>query len=451
MNAQLATVQPGYNFFESKSANPTTRTDELLLLNEEISQLFEQRMSGGIVAVNEEGSILSFNGKAGEIFGYSAKEAIGKNVGDLILLEYPDKLDSCIINFLKLSGEMKFLDRLCEASGKSEKGSIVPLRFSVGKTQFDDRLLITVTVQQMNNDTSKTNIEQLLIKKLTEANQLLVNKNTELDEYNNLLRKESVKRKHLADKLRLSQAMSSIDARFIKAGRLAEQIAHDFNSLLVPLSTYPALLKSKLPEGSECVEYCDTMEKIAQRLTQVNDQLIALMSFNRQNNVAFDVNLILSEAVNLVSNYFNNEVKIENAISKEAFTVNGRPEELYRVFFNLLLNAKDALREGDGQVTVTSEKVKLDVAHRPKDPYLSNEFVKITIADTGTGIPIENLNKIFEPFYTTKNGTKQKSSGLGLTIVRDMIKDHNGFVEVESEVGQGTTFAVHIPIKSSEE
>ena len=447
MNAQLADVQLDYKFLAPKPSPHGTPTDDVLVLNDEINRLFDNSNTTGIIVVNEEGSILSFSSKAGEVFGYSANQAIGKNIGDLILLEYPDKLDSCIISFLKQNGGTKFLDKLCGASEKSEGGSLVPLKFSVGKTQFEDRLLITMTVQHLDRSKLQTQNEQFLIKKLTEVDQLLVKKTIELSEYKNLIRQESAKRKHLTDKLRLSQAMSSIDARFIKAGRLAEQIAHDFNSLLIPLKTYPTLLKNKLPEGSECREYCDTMEKIAHRLLQVNDQLLALMSFNRQNNIAFDVNMVLVEATNLVKDYFKNDFTIENAVPNNPYTIMGRPEELYRVFFNLLLNARDALKDEKGRITVKSEKVVLNGESKPAGTFFSNEYIKISIIDNGSGISKDNLNKIFDPFFTTKNASKHKSTGLGLTIVNDMVKDHNGFIKVDSSVGEGTTVAVHLPIK----
>ena len=202
MENQLANLETEHRFFDPTPTNREQPTDdELLLLNDEINTLFEEIMSDGVIAVNSDGIILSFNTKAGEIFGYSAKEAIGKNVGDLILLEYPNKLDSCIVNFLNLNRQIKFLDRLYEVPEKSEDTSIVPLKFSVGKTHFDDRLLITVMVQHVDQEKLRAKNEQRLIKKLTEVDQLLVKKNSELHEYKHLLRKEIDKRKRLNDKL----------------------------------------------------------------------------------------------------------------------------------------------------------------------------------------------------------------------------------------------------------
>ena len=247
--------------------------------------------------------------------------------------------------------------------------------------------------------------------------------------------------------------MSSIDARFIKAGRLAEQISHDFTSLLVPLKSYPALLKSKLPKDNECLEYCDTMEKIAHRLMQMNDQLLALMSFNRQDNVVFDVNMILIEAKNLVKDYFKDEFIVESDVPKERFNVSGRPEQLYRVFFNLFVNAKDATAEKEGKISIKSEKVTLeDTRELAKDSFFKGEcgdYARISVSDNGSGIAAENLNKIFDPFYTTKRETKKKSSGLGLAIVKDIVRDHNGFIEVVSKIDEGTTFSLFLPIRAT--
>ena len=446
MGIQLANPKPSYKFLNADLASLVNPDNNLVSLNEEICRLFEETMSDGIIAVNETGIILSINENASEIFGYSAKEAIGKNISDLILLEYPDKLDRCNINFVKIKGEIKFLDRLCEISEKHQEESIIPVKFSVGKTHLDDRLLISITVQHIEREKLSSHREDLLIKNLIEMDQLLGTKTVELGEYKNLLQKEVDKRKKAEDKLRLSQAMSSMDARFIKAGRVAEQIAHDFNNLLVPLQTFPKLLKRKLQEDSESLEYCTTIEKVAHRLMQTNDQILTLMAFNYQEPLAFDVNMILTEALNLVNGYFTDDFTIIANVSKEKYMVKGRPEQLYRVFFNLLLNVKDATIEKKGKIIVNCEKIEVVPAGTQEDQIFSSEYAKITISDDGPGMPKEILDKIFDPCYTTKNEAGGKGAGLGLTVVKDTIREHNGFIEVDSIVGEGTIFSIHLPI-----
>ena len=451
MNNQVIGLENNFTFLNSSPSSPAdsaVNSDELLKINGEINRLYEETMDNGIISVNEGGIILSFNEKAREIFGYLATDAIGKNIGDIILLEYPDKLDSCIVNFIKRQGKVKFLDRLCEISENYGNDSIIPVKFSIGKTHLDDRLLVSITVQHAKHQKLSINHEKQLISKLTEMDQLLVNKRAELDVYKGLIRKEMHKRKQTEDKLRLSQAMSSIDARFIKAGRVAEQIAHDFNNLLVPLQAFPKLLKSKLQDDCEGLDYCRTMEKTAHRLMQINDRLLALMTFNRQETVPFDVNLVLQETTNLVGDYLKDDLAITASIPSERYMVNGRPEQLYRVFFNLLLNAKDAINGSGGNIDVKSEKVVLASTHAHQELHVGNEYAKITIGDTGRGIPPENLTQIFDPFYTTKNGTRQVGSGLGLAIVKDIVTDHGGAVDADSKIGQGSVFSVHLPVTS---
>ena len=440
-----------YNFLSTKEADFKVFSDDLLILNDEICRLFEGTMSNGIIAVNESGIILSFNSKAEEAFGYSAREVIGKNISDLILLEYSDKLESCIVNFVKIKGGIKFLDRLCEISEKYEDDSIIPVKFFLGKIHLDDRLLISITVQHAERTKLAPKYENRLIKKLREIDLFWVTKTDELGEYRNLLRKEMDKRKHAEDKLRLSQAMSSIDAKFIKAGRVAEQMAHDFNNLLVPLQTLPKLLKSRLQEDSELLEYCNTMEKVAHRLMQINSQLLTLMTFNRQEALVFDVNMILMEAANLVGDYLKDDFTINSEVPKEKYPIKGRPEQIYRIFFNVLLYTRDSVKGQQGNISVKSEKVVLAYESTQNDPFLSTEYAKIVIHDDGPGIPHENLYNIFDPFYSsTENGGGQKDSGLALAIVKDMVREHNGFVEVDSVLGRGTVFSIHLPILSEE-
>ena len=451
MENQLATLPTNYNFLDLNSTRVRESVDDQCVLNEEISRLFEEVMPNGVIAVNDAGIILSFNKKAEEIFGRSAQETIGKNIGDIILLEYPDKLDSCIVNFVKTKSEVKFLDRLCEISEKYGDGSIIPVRFSVGKIHLDDRLLVSITVQGIEGEKFTARQEKRIVEKLLEMDLLLVTETASLEDYKIMLRKEREQRKRAENKLRLSQAMSSIDARFVKAGRVAEQIAHDFQNLLVPLQTFPKFLKDKVDGNSEWSEHCSTIEQVTHRLMQINNQLLALMTLDRQNAVRFDINMILTEAINLVNDYFQGEFIITNKVSDDRYIVEGRPEQLYRVFFNLLLNAKDALYETNGNVVVKCERIMMNYPERTQNDHdLKREYAKIMIGDDGHGIARENLSKIFEPFFSTKNTTKQNGTGLGLTIVRDIVKDHDGHIEVESVEGKGAVFSIQLPIQSTE-
>ena len=231
-------------------------------------------------------------------------------------------------------------------------------------------------------------------------------------------------------------------------GKMAGKIAHDFNNLLIPLKGFPKLIQSRLNKSQEaCSEFCNTMISAANRLMQINDQLLILTSLKKNVKELFNPNYILQEVAQLLADYFRNDLDIEYDIPQTPFLVEGRPEQVYRVFLNLLLNAREAIGEKKGKISIRSERKvlfskDLKVLRACEGPYL-----KIMIEDDGIGIENKNLNKIFDSFFSTKQEGNYHRFGLGLSIVRDMINEHRGFIDVKSSPGKGTTFSIYFPLK----
>jgi len=175
------------------------------------------------------------------------------------------------------------------------------------------------------------------------------------------------------------------------------------------------------------------IETIKRAGIECRDIIQRLLSFSRQSSfdkVGADVNSIIEESLGLVERQFSlKKIAIEKRYGKIA-AIRLDPVLMRQVFFNIINNAREAMREG-GKLIITTSTM--------------NGSVNINISDTGAGISKENLKKIFSPFFTTKS--KEGGLGLGLAVVRDIVNRHNGEVKMESEEGSGTTFNIRMPIE----
>jgi two-component system NtrC family sensor kinase len=225
--------------------------------------------------------------------------------------------------------------------------------------------------------------------------------------------------------------------RLALIGQLSANIAHELNNPLQGIVTYSHLLLEELPQDDPARDF---LEKIVSQADRSRDIIRGLLDFSRQrkpDKTLCDVNNVLRECVSLLEKQalFLNVKITSNLDEKLPLTVID-PSQIERVFINIIVNAADAM---DG-------KGKLNLATR-FDPV--DNCIEVEFADTGHGIATENLEKIFDPFFTTKD--TGHGVGLGLAISFGIIKEHNGTISVESEIGKGTTFSVRLPVTTEEE
>ncbi|MBN2191418.1 MAG: PAS domain S-box protein [Polyangiaceae bacterium] len=236
--------------------------------------------------------------------------------------------------------------------------------------------------------------------------------------------------------------------RLETAGRVAGQVAHDFNNLLGPLLAYPELLLATLPREHPGVRYAGAMLESAQRLSEISQQLLAL---GRRGNYALerhDLNQTVREAMRHVASR-PPELEITLRLEPELMAVLGGAAQLLRVVTNLIVNARQAM--GDcGQIIIATENVYLDAPTGVDRLVPRGEYVRLTVADNGPGIPAGHRSRIFDPFFSTKPAGLARGSGLGLSSVHAIIEDHRGFVDFETEVGHGTQFHIYLPVYRSD-
>jgi len=242
--------------------------------------------------------------------------------------------------------------------------------------------------------------------------------------------------RHLEAQLRHSQKMEAI-------GRLAGGIAHDINNYIGAITGYCEHLKMTNAENENLVRRMDSVIAISYKASSLIKQILA---FSRKQPIRLGVtnlNEIVDGMARMMRRLIGENIALELSLGDGLWSVKADPVQMEQVIMNLLVNAKDAL-PGKGTVSVRTSNVEIgqEVAavHPEARP---GEYVKIAMSDTGGGIPPEIRDKVFEPFFTTKESGK--GSGLGLAMVYGIVKQHNGYVWVESEVGRGTSFEIFLP------
>ncbi len=225
-------------------------------------------------------------------------------------------------------------------------------------------------------------------------------------------------------------------------GALAGGIAHDLNNALAPVLMGINLLR-KESLSPETARMLDLMDKSALRGSEMVKQILSFSRGVGGQLTAVDVRNLVEEMVRMAEKTFPRTIKILTALPEDVARVRGNATQLHQVLLNLCVNARDAMPNG-GTLTIETANAALDNKSLPPGRGLSpGAYVILKVSDTGHGIAPELLNKIFEPFFSTKE--LNRGTGLGLSTVVGIIKTHGGFLDVTSGVGQGSTFKVCLP------
>ncbi len=240
------------------------------------------------------------------------------------------------------------------------------------------------------------------------------------------------------------RALESRAERLETAGKIAGQVAHDFNNLLAPLMAYPDMIRDELPDNHPALIYLDDIENAAERISDINQDLLAMGRRGHYNQEVINLNRIVSHAVNVIDTR-SGTISCETDLCDDLMNVMGGAAQIDRCISNLLCNAQDALH-GVGTITVKTKNYYVDDVSIVYGRVPKGEYVKVIISDTGCGIPDDIIQKIFDPFFTSKTADKKRGSGLGLSVVDAVMKDHNGYLDLSSNVGGGTSFYLYFPI-----
>jgi len=254
--------------------------------------------------------------------------------------------------------------------------------------------------------------------------------------------KENIsEQKRLEEQLRHAQKMEAV-------GQLAGGVAHDFNNILTVIIGFGELLQNSLPEGDPKGKQMEQILNAANRATQLTRSLLAFSRKQLMLLVPTDLTALARKHTQFLTRIIGEDVTLENDFGAEPLMVLADAGQLEQVLMNLAANARDAM-PGGGTLRLRTQTVQLDKEFYREHGYgPPGSYVLLSVSDMGTGIDQETLKKIFEPFFTTKE--LGRGTGLGLSTVYGIVKQHGGYICVSSEPGLGTTFSIYLPLIQAE-
>ncbi|MFO7986186.1 MAG: PAS domain S-box protein [Desulfatiglandaceae bacterium] len=347
-----------------------------------------QSSPNAIMATDAKGNILLWNRAAEETLGYRAEEVIGKMKIDRI---YPEGMAKKVMQMMR----------------SSEHGP-------VGKLNAYPMVYV-----RQDGEVVEGNLSSAIIYDAEGKESASVGIFVDLKE-----------RLDMERKLRQTQEQLLQSEKLAAMGRLTSQIAHELNNPLYGIMNTLELLKTEIPPENKRRKI---LEMALSETTRVAEMLRKMLSFSRpdqEQRVPSNINMLLDEILLLQEKQLReHSIVISQDLQEDLPEVNVSKNQLRQVFLNLISNARDAMPEG-GTLTLTTRQV--------------NDMIVIEVSDTGTGIRDENLKKIFDAFFTTKDTVKDV--GLGLSVCYGFIRDHGGDIKVRSRVDAGTTFSITLPV-----
>ena len=337
----------------------------------------------------ETGKLVNLNNMFCEQTKYSRDEVIGKTTTEMGFYSTDDR--DRFINELYASGEIRGL----KMNFKVKDGSILnTLMFSKLLRVAEEKFILTIFL-------------------------------------------DITRQQKLEAQLHQAQKMESI-------GTLAGGIAHDFNNILFPMFGYLEMMMRDAPEDSPLH---DSLERVFNGAKIARDLAKQILTFSRQKDhemKPLKVHLVIKEALELVESFLPSTIEISQNIKTDCRLVMADPTQIHQIVMNLCTNAFHAMEETGGKLTITFKDVELAVKDLKDSVMIPGPYVCLTVADTGQGMKQSIMDRIFEPYFTTKK--EGKGTGLGLAILHGIVKSHGGHISFYSEPGKGAEFKVYLPV-----
>jgi CheY-like chemotaxis protein len=231
-------------------------------------------------------------------------------------------------------------------------------------------------------------------------------------------------------------------------GIISGAVAHDLNNILSGLVTYPDLLLMEIPEGSPLRKPILTIQKSGEKVTAIVQDLLTLARRGVVTAEVVNFNDIISDYLKSPEyerlKSYHPDVQVETNLEKDLLNILGSPVHLSKTVMNLVSNAAEAM-PGGGKTLISTETRYIDSPIMGYDYVEEGDYITLTISDTGVGISPEDMERIFEPFYT-KKVMGRSGTGLGMAVVWGTVKDHKGYIDIKSSEGKGTTFTLYFPV-----
>lgn len=345
----------------------------------ELLQVTLDSLGEGVIATDQEGQIMLMNQSAANLTGYSQTEAIGESLSEIFYV-----IDDKTSEAITIAAPQKISKGLILVT-RDLKEIPIALNNSPIKA-MNGRIIGTVTVFQ--DISEKLKVEQELIK---------------------------------------TEKLESL-------GILAGGIAHDFNNILAAILANLQLAKVKYEKYEDIGKYLEDSIMTTHRASDLTKQLLTFSKGGAPVKKTASLSDVIYDTAQFALR--GSKVRAKFNIQNTLWSVEADIGQISQVIHNLVINAKQAMPKG-GVIEITAENIKIEPGNRLNP----GNYIKITVKDQGIGIPSDKLNKIFDPFYTTK----KEGTGLGLAISYSIIRQHDGYLEVESKLNVGTTFFIYLP------
>ena len=265
-----------------------------------------------------------------------------------------------------------------------------------------------------------------------------------IDQWTKSLQQEVAERKEAQRALQASQQYIMRQERLAAVGQLAAGLAHEFNNILTIIQGHASLLMDNPHLDDEAVESLTIINDGVERTARLIKQMLAFSRKQVMQQKPIDLKHALGDTEEMLARLVGERVVLRLVIAAGLPPILADPEMFQQIVINLAVNARDAMPDG-GQLTIRAEPAQFAAADIPAgSDRRPGRFVHLSVTDTGSGMDTAVINRLFEPFFTTKE--VGKGAGLGLASVSGMVNQHQGWIEVQSKVGQGATFNIFFPV-----
>jgi two-component system, cell cycle sensor histidine kinase and response regulator CckA len=374
---------------------------ERLRASEAYKSAVHEASTDAIVAFDAEGRVVDFNAAAERMYGYRAEQVKARSLTDFAIP--PDRraaFEATLARYRKAPGGI--VDFRVEEVGLRADGSRFPLELTVTRLEAGPAVFAA------------------FIRDLTDG------------------KRADRERRSLEDQLRQAQKMEAV-------GRLAGNVAHDFNDLLRAITSFADVAGSALAPAGPARERLERMKKATERAVSLVDQLLVFGRRQALSPKVLDVNDAIHELEHILRGLTGDDVSFQLALDPDVGRVRADPAQLQQALVNLVVNAREAMRVG-GRLRITTSNVELAAASLPPGVGAKpGAYVRIAVEDNGVGMTEEVAAKAITPFFTTKTGAKDSGSGLGLSQVYGFVRASGGDLEIKTQPGRGTSIGLFLP------